>query len=97
MARPKGGRPASCLTVEPLPPGTNGRERSTIELLKDARARAALVRDIMATITERGADGVNLDFEPLPRVVRKQFTALVRELRAAMNAVDPTLQLTLRG
>lgn len=69
-------------------------EQSTIELLKHPGARAALVGDIVATITDRGADGVNLDFEPLPRVVRNQFTALVRELRAAMNAVDPTLQLT---
>ncbi len=81
------------LTVERFAWDADG-ERSTIELLKDARARAALVEDIVATITDRGADGVNLDFEPLPRVVRKQFTALVRELRAAMDAVDPSLQLT---
>ena len=65
-------------------------------LLKDAEARAALVADIVATITDRGADGVNLDFEPLPRVVRKQFTALVRELRAAMDAVDPGAAADLR-
>jgi len=37
---------------------------------------------------------VNLDFEPLPKSVRNQFTALVRELRAAMDVRDPALQLT---
>ena len=45
-------------------------------------------------MTEAGADGVNLDFEPMPEEVSADFTQLVREMRAAMNAVDPTLQLT---
>jgi spore germination protein YaaH len=73
---------------------TDGQRRRTIRLLSDPGARIRLVADIMAVITEAGVDGVNLDVEPLPREVSADFTQLVRELRAAMNAVDPSLQLT---
>ncbi len=45
-------------------------------------------------MTETGADGVNLDFEPLPQSVRGEFVRLVRELRRTLDAVDPALQLT---
>jgi len=69
-------------------------EETTVALLTDPAARAVLVRDIVASVTVRGADGVNLDFEPLPEEVRGEFTDLVRELRVGLDAVDPTLQLT---
>ena len=81
------------LTVERFSWDQAGK-RTTTALLKDPEARAALVRDIVASVTVRGADGVNLDFEPLPTAVRREFTDLVRELRAGLDAVDPTLQLT---
>jgi spore germination protein YaaH len=70
-------------------------EAATIALLSDPGARATLVADVIAAVRERGADGAHLDVEPLPSVVRDDLTALVRELRAAMNAVDPALQLTV--
>lgn len=82
------------LTVERFAWDRAGARR-TIALLEDPEARSTLVADIVATITERDVDGVSLDVEPLPRAVRSQFTALVRELRTAMNAVDPGLQLTV--
>ena len=93
MARAQQAGVRVVLTVERFAWDADGK-RATVRLLKDAEARATLVADIVATITDRGADGVNLDFEPLPGGVRKQFTAMVRELRAAMDAVDPALQLT---
>lgn len=67
---------------------------ATTALLLDPTSRAVLVSDIVDTVTERGADGVNLDFEPLPTAVRGAFTRLVRELRTGLDAADPTLQLT---
>ena len=69
-------------------------EAITLALLKDPDARSMLVRDIVASVTVRGADGVNLDFEPLPEPVRPEFAALMRELRAGLDAVDTSLQLT---
>ncbi len=81
------------LTVERFAWDQAGEE-TTVALLSDADARAVLVRDIVASVRVRGADGVNLDFEPLPASVRRQFTQLVRELRTGLDAVDPGLQLT---
>jgi hypothetical protein len=81
------------LTVERFAWDEAGR-KETKALLVDPMARAALVEDIVDTITLYDADGVNLDFEPLPQTVRKQYLRLVRELRAGLDAVDPSLQLT---
>ncbi len=73
---------------------TDSQRRRTIRLFSDPAARMRLSDQVMALVTERGLDGVNLDVEPLPAEVSADFTQFVRELRAAMNAVDPTLQLT---
>jgi spore germination protein YaaH len=73
---------------------TDSQRRRTIRLLSDPAARMRATAQIMALVTERNLDGINLDFEPMPAEVSADFTQFVRELRAAMNAVDPTLQLT---
>ncbi len=57
-------------------------------------ARATLAGEIVEALAEADADGVNLDFEPLPRTVRAEFVRLVREVRRTLDAVDPSLQLT---
>ena len=36
---------------------------------------------------DRGADGVNLDFEPIVSTYADEFTALVRSVRAELNKV----------
>ncbi|MFN8520847.1 MAG: glycosyl hydrolase family 18 protein [Chloroflexota bacterium] len=46
-----------------------------------------------------GADGVNLDFEPLPSEVRSQFTSFVRQLRRTLERATtaaglPSMQVT---
>ena len=81
------------LTVERFAWDKAGR-RDTKALLADPIARATLVEDIVGAVTRRDAGGVNLDFEPLPRAVRGHFVRLVRDLRAGLDAVDPSLQLT---
>ena len=67
----------------------------TVALLGDPVARAILADEIVAAVAARGADGAHLDVEPLPAAARKGLNDLVRELRAAMNASDPSLQLTV--
>jgi spore germination protein YaaH len=37
-------------------------------------------------VRDRRVDGVNIDFEPVPSSLRAQFTALVREIKAALVA-----------
>jgi hypothetical protein len=73
---------------------TAAGKRATKKLLRDPNARATLVSEIVEVITAAEADGVNLDFEPLPKSVRGDFVRLVRGLRRALDAVDPSLQLT---
>ena len=42
----------------------------------------------------RGADGVNLDFEPIVSGYDDEFTALVRRVRTELDAVQPGYYLT---
>ncbi|MET0773070.1 MAG: glycosyl hydrolase family 18 protein, partial [Candidatus Limnocylindrales bacterium] len=86
------------LTVERFSWSTSGRAQ-TIKLLRNRAARSRLARQIRKELIESGADGVNLDFEPLPAEVRDQFTLFVRELRrvlerATTQAGRPSMQVT---
>jgi len=81
------------LTVERMSWDPKGRGK-TLKLLGSAKARSRLANDIAAEIQATGADGVNLDFEPMPAEVRDDFTSFVRELRSALDTVRPGLQIT---
>lgn len=72
-----------------------GTRERMIELLSKRKNRQALVENIVSFVTNRGFDGVNLDFEPLPVKVADQYVLLVRELREALDAVDPELHLSV--
>jgi spore germination protein YaaH len=63
-------------------------------LLRSSTARATLARQIAAAVRDRGADGVNLDFEPIVAGYADEFTALVRKVRAELNNVAKGYQLT---
>ena len=63
-------------------------------LLGSATARANLARQIAAAVRDRGADGVNLDFEPIVSTYGDEFTALVRSVRAELNKVAAGYQVT---
>ena len=55
-------------------------------LLTSPTARARLVGQIVDAVRLRGADGVNLDFELVPSSLRNEYSALTRELKAALVA-----------
>jgi spore germination protein YaaH/flagellar hook assembly protein FlgD len=63
-------------------------------LLGSATARENLARQVAAAVRDRGADGVNLDVEPIVSGYAEEFTALVREVRAQLDAIAPGYQLT---
>ena len=63
-------------------------------LLGSATARANLARQIAVGVRDRGADGVNLDFEPLANGREAAFTSLVRMVRAELNRVHRGYQVT---
>ena len=54
-------------------------------LLGSPAARAKLARQIAAAVRDRGADGVNLDFEPIVSGYADEFTLLTKSIRAELN------------
>ncbi len=63
-------------------------------LLGSATARLNLARQVATAIRDRGADGVNLDFEPIASGYSDEFTALVRAIRSELDRVAKGYQLT---
>jgi spore germination protein YaaH/putative cell wall-binding protein len=55
-------------------------------LMNSASNRARLVAEVVSMVRDRRADGVNIDFEPVPSSLRSQFTSLVREIKAGLVA-----------
>ena len=56
--------------------------------------RPALIRNLIAFVTERGYDGIDVDMEPILPADEPNFVLFVRELRAAMKAANPKWQMT---
>jgi len=67
----------------------------TRALLTSRQDRRALAQRIAKLVAERGFDGVNLDFEPMPEDLAEDFVAFVREVRAALDEVDSALHLSV--
>jgi len=63
-------------------------------LLASVTARARLARAVADEVVRRGVDGVNVDFEPIPRGQKANFTDLVRRIRTELDARGPGYQLT---
>jgi spore germination protein YaaH len=55
-------------------------------LLSSSSNRATLVGEIASALKARNADGVNVDFEPVPSYLKSQFTTFVHELKAGLVA-----------
>ncbi len=81
------------LTVQSFAWNSTGKARQKA-LLGSWSARQNLARQIAAAVRDRGADGVNLDFEPLVAGAEGQFTALVRTIRTELNKVRKGYQIT---
>jgi len=62
----------------------NGNYADMTALLTSGSRRARLVSEIVAQVKARNADGVNLDFEPVPNSLEAQYTSFVRELKAGL-------------
>ncbi len=54
------------------------------QLLGSSTARSRLVNQIVSAVRNRGADGVNLDFEPLATSLRDEYVSFVRQLKRAL-------------
>jgi len=74
--------------------GWSDTERAEmVALLSDATRRALLAEEIADAVALRG-DGVNIDFEPMPREVAGDFVTFIRQVRTALDAQRTGLSLT---
>ena len=73
---------------------TTSQARTQKALLGSSAARRTLARQIVAAVRDRGADGVNLDFEPLARGYADEFVSLLRTIRSEFNRVRSGYQIT---
>ena len=63
-------------------------------LLGNPTARLNLAQQAAAAVRARGADGINLDFEPIASGYADEYTAFVRTVRAELDKQAPGYQLT---
>jgi spore germination protein YaaH len=64
-------------------------------LLNSSTRRTQLANEIAATVAARNADGVNLDFEPMPNSLESEYTAFVRKVKAELVRVGAGSYLTV--
>jgi putative cell wall-binding protein len=64
-------------------------------MLNSAPNRARAIADVVSQVKSRNADGVNLDFEPVPPELRGQFTSFVREVKAGLAKAGAGSYLTV--
>ncbi len=62
-------------------------------LLGSSTARLNLVKQTVAAVRDRGADGVNLDFEPLASGYGDEFVALLKTFRSEFNKIRSGYQI----
>ena len=60
----------------------------------DNASRANFIQNLVAMMTTRGYDGLDIDWEPLSAASLPQFSAFVTELRRALDVVSPRPLLT---
>ncbi len=70
--------------------------RSTLRrFLAHPRSQARFIGQALALMARRGADGANLDVEPLPEALAPQFAAFVTRFSRQMHRRFPGSQLTV--
>jgi len=63
-------------------------------ILSSPTSRLTAAQQIAAEVGRRGADGVNLDFEPIASGQAANYVAFVRTLRSELDKVHPGYELT---
>lgn len=81
------------LTVEEFAWTTSERNEQ-IQLLSSAANRLNAAQQIAAAVSQRGVDGVNLDFEPIASTQEGDYRIFVQTLRAELDKIHPGYELT---
>jgi spore germination protein YaaH len=81
------------LTVEEFA-WTTSELNEQVALLSSAANRLNAAQQIAAAVSQRGADGVSLDFEPIASTQGGNYNAFVKTLRAELDKIHPGYELT---
>jgi spore germination protein YaaH len=81
------------LTIESFAWDSAGAAAQT-HLLSTPAASLRAAQQIAAEVGRRGADGVNLDFEPIAPHQSANYVAFVRTVRAELDKIHPGYELT---
>ena len=81
------------LTIQSFAYDSGGAAAQTA-VLSSPTASLTAAQQIVAEVIRRGADGVDLDFEPIAPGQSANYVAFVRSLRAQLDAVHPGYELT---
>lgn len=92
MARADAAGTRVVLTIKRF--GWSDTERADMVALLSSASRRATLADQIADAAAARGDGVNIDFEPMPREVAADFVTFIRQLRSALDAKRAGLYLT---
>jgi hypothetical protein len=84
------------LTVESFA-WTASEKASQVALLSDPAIRLIGAQQIAASVRDRGADGVNLDFEPIASGQGANYDAFVRTLRQELDKIHTGYEIVFCG
>lgn len=74
---------------------TNHGGDNNREFLSNLLAQQNMIDTLIALLQYRQADGVNIDFENVPKSERNNLTNFIRTLHAVLTQVNPNYQITI--
>jgi spore germination protein YaaH len=74
---------------------TSAEPNAIATFLGSASAKSAAISTLVAKVKAGGGDGINLDFEFVPKASRDAYSAFVEDLDRALEAALPEASLTL--
>jgi spore germination protein YaaH len=81
------------LTIESFA-WTASESAAQVALLSSSANRLNAAKQIAASVSQRGADGVSLDFEPIASTEEADYVSFVRTLRVELDKIHPGYELT---
>lgn len=88
-------RTAPFLTLTPFDTSGRFNNRLISEIINNTQARSQLIGNLVATVSEKGFQGVDIDFEYILAEDRIGFAAFVAEVRDAINELDYPVTVAL--
>lgn len=74
---------------------TNFGKENNAAFLSNQRAQANFINTLISLLKERNADGVNIDFEAIPRRSRVAFNNFIIDLSSSLKSVRSDYRITL--